>query len=155
MSASGTFRPFGQSDRLDAFGLRADYQAPRKDMATGPFDAINTLAERPRLDGERPRRPRLLGQPKGAFGNIFRLDEKVITFIVHHLASVREVDHAIQNYDGHVNAGGPERACHGFRKDTLRGLGKAAVLGIPRRDAVAPTKMMLPVPALFMAGITC
>src|SRR4029077_14383588 len=32
---------------------------------------------------------------------------------------------------------------------------KAAVLGIPRRDAVAPMKMILPAPARFMAGITC
>jgi hypothetical protein len=30
---------------------------------------------------------------------------------------------------------------------------KAAVLGIPRRDAVAPMKMILPAPARFMAGI--
>src|ERR1039458_5106842 len=32
---------------------------------------------------------------------------------------------------------------------------KAAVLGIPRKDAVAPMKMMLPAPLRFMAGITC
>jgi hypothetical protein len=81
------------------------------------------LAERPRLDGERPGRPRLTGQPEGVFGDVFRLDEKVIAFIAHHFARLRQVDHAIQNYDGHVNAGRPERARHGFREDTLRGLG--------------------------------
>ena len=39
------------------------------------------------------------------------------------IAGLREVDRAIQNHDGHVNAGRPERARHGLREDTLRGLG--------------------------------
>ena len=36
------------------------------------------LAERPRLNGERPCRPRLSGQPEGAFGDVFRLDDRGI-----------------------------------------------------------------------------